>query len=467
MKLSEVTEMRPHKPASASSRLRPIASIVVLGLGLALSPVFAAAGSPSVGKISFAIGAATVTDSTGRVRTAEAGTEIAVGDRIETPAGAHAHIRFIDQGLVSVRPGSVLVVEQYTTSGDDISIRFRLENGVVRSITGEAAKVHKDRFRLNTPLAAIGVRGTDFVVKTDSGSLQAMVNEGAIVVASLGGNCVAQGLGPCSGTNAFELSDAMGRVLLEMSTAQAPRITSRMPQSGQPAQDVPAGAAQEPGARNQLVVVAEVTTIETKRRLPEQTTPQPLPEPAPPPEVVVTPPPPQVVVTPPLPTEPPALQWGRRAGPALAGETLSTTYEEASNGRSLIVANKYVGLFREAGSSPVLSTQLGQGNFALSGGGASLIQPNGSITGGAVNGGWLRIDFAQRNFATELSLAHPQTGAVLLGATGKVRDDGVFFSTADGTRVAGAVSFNGKEAGYLFDKTVPLGTLTGTTLWKR
>ncbi len=56
---------------------------------------------------------------------------------------------------------------------------------------------------------------------------------------------------------------------------------------------------------------------------------------------------------------------------------------------------------------------------------------------------------------------------MLLGATGKMRDDGVFFSTTDSTRVAGAVSFNGKEAGYLFDKTVPLGTLTGTTLWKR
>ena len=461
MKFFDVNKMRPYKPASASYRIRSIASIVVLSLGVALPAVPAAAGSPSVGKISFAIGAVTVTDSNGRVRTAEAGSEITVGDRIETPAGAHAHIRFIDQGLVSVRPGSILVVEQYTTSGDDVSIRFRLENGVVRSITGDAAKVHKDRFRLNTPLAAIGVRGTDFVVKTDAGSLQAMVNEGAIVVASLGGSCVAQSLGPCSGTNAFELSDAMGRVLLEMSTAQTPRITSRMPSAGQPAQDLPTGTAQEPGGRNQLGVVAEVTTIETKRRLPEQTTTQPLPEPVP------VPLPPVVITPPPQPIEPPALQWGRRAGPALAGETLSTTHEEASNGRSLIIANKYVGLFREAGASPVLSTQLGQGNFALSGGGASLIQPTGVITGGTVNGGWLRIDFAQRNFATELSLAHPQTGAVLLGATGKMRDDGVFFSTTDSTRVAGAVSFNGKEAGYLFDKTVPLGTLTGTTLWKR
>lgn len=42
-------------------------------------------------------------------------------------------------------------------------VRFKLETGVARAISGTAAESAKDRFRLNTPLVAIGVRGTDLL----------------------------------------------------------------------------------------------------------------------------------------------------------------------------------------------------------------------------------------------------------------------------------------------------------------
>ena len=35
----------------------------------------------------------------------------------------------------------------------------------MRSITGQWGEAARDRFRLNTPIAAIGVRGTDFIVE--------------------------------------------------------------------------------------------------------------------------------------------------------------------------------------------------------------------------------------------------------------------------------------------------------------
>lgn len=41
-------------------------------------------------------------------------------------------------------------------------VRFRLDRGVARAISGAAAEGARERFRLNTPLVAIGVRGTDF-----------------------------------------------------------------------------------------------------------------------------------------------------------------------------------------------------------------------------------------------------------------------------------------------------------------
>ncbi|MFM8637711.1 MAG: ATP-binding cassette domain-containing protein, partial [Betaproteobacteria bacterium] len=53
---------------------------------------------------------------------------------------------------------------------------------VVRSITGQWGEAAKDRFRLNTPLAAIGVKGTDFAVRVEPDKTAAAVYTGAIVL---------------------------------------------------------------------------------------------------------------------------------------------------------------------------------------------------------------------------------------------------------------------------------------------
>lgn len=449
--------MKPALLVFMSPRIRTLTQILMVAGSFTVPPVSAGVAGEDgrVGKIGFMIGRVRIVGADGVVRAAEAGGQIFAGDRVETGDGAHAHIQFVDNGLVSVRPGSRLVVEQYRTRSDDVSIRFRLESGVVRSITGDAAKAYKDRFRLNTPVAAIGVRGTDFVVKSDAASFKALVNEGAIVVAALGGNCSAQALGPCTGSNVLELSDSMGRVLVEMTPSQALRIT---PRTGTQLPAAVAAAPQDSSGRSQLAVAADVASAETKRRLPETS----------PPPVVVTPPVDMGAAALTAIVSAASLKWGRWAGAARPGDLLSLSMDDASaDGRVATVANKYVGLFREGSGSAVLSTQLGQGDFALSAGSVSLVQANGGGSAGSVGNGWLKIDFAQRTFATELALSHPQTGAVQLASTGRVRDDGIFVSNVDGARVAGAVTFNGKEAGYLFDKSVPLGTLTGITLWKR
>jgi hypothetical protein len=86
------------------------------------------------------------------------------------------------------------------------AVKFNLSEGVARSISGEAAKSARQRFRLNTPVAAIGVRGTDFVVSASSVSTRALVNEGSIVMAPFSSLCTSEALGPCS-QNAVELGE--------------------------------------------------------------------------------------------------------------------------------------------------------------------------------------------------------------------------------------------------------------------
>lgn len=83
------------------------------------------------------------------------------------------------------------------------------DQGVARAISGAAAEGARERFRLNTPLVAIGVRGTDFVVRADAQQAQAQVNQGAIVMAPLTApECQAQATGPCGGSAAQWLSAA-------------------------------------------------------------------------------------------------------------------------------------------------------------------------------------------------------------------------------------------------------------------
>jgi len=152
-----------------------------------------------VGEATLVIGNAMLVSPDGKQRAMDRGTEVRVGDRIETQAGGHVHLRFVDGGRISVRPVSRLVIESYAYSKDQpqlSGIKFRLDEGVIRSITGQWGEAAKERFRLNTPVAAIGVKGTDFVVRSEQTGTAATVFSGAIVLSSLTEKCMGS-LGPC------------------------------------------------------------------------------------------------------------------------------------------------------------------------------------------------------------------------------------------------------------------------------
>ncbi|MCO4787091.1 MAG: FecR domain-containing protein, partial [Marinomonas atlantica] len=197
------------------------ANVCLGGLAL-LSASVHAAPENDAGEVTFLLGKAYINGST----PVAVGSKIGSGDVIQTLGNGHVHIRFVDNGLVSVRPESRLAIEHYeynTAHPNESVIKFSLDEGVMRSISGEGAKAARDKFRLNTPIAAIGVRGTDFVVKSSNDLLQAVVNEGAIIVAPYSNDCQAASVGPCH-SNFVEL-DSDAQQLLEFSSLySAPRL---------------------------------------------------------------------------------------------------------------------------------------------------------------------------------------------------------------------------------------------------
>ncbi len=80
---------------------------------------------------------------------------------------------------------------------------------------GQAVPQARQNFRFNTPVAAIGVRGTDFTVFTDQQSSRVTFVSGGVIVSGFVGACGPAGAGPCEGGNSRELFAAqVGQLLL-------------------------------------------------------------------------------------------------------------------------------------------------------------------------------------------------------------------------------------------------------------
>jgi hypothetical protein len=351
---------------------------------------------------------------------------------------------------VSVRPGSRLAVESYDYDAarpERGAVRFRLEAGVARAISGKIADSARERFRLNTPIAAIGVRGTDFVVLAEADRVRVAVNSGAIVLAPLGDGCQANAFGPCATAAARTLSADMGRVMLEFQPQQgAPRV---VPVNGIPSPDrVNPPAAQEPRASAPGPEPARETTTEVlaAQAVSGRTNIRAAP------------------VAPPLP--PATLVWGHWASQPLPDNTVAQPFPEAAAGRKVSVGNDYYGLFRPEPSVLQLVSHMGRADFALRDAQVHLLR-GGVAELGRVDSGWLSIDFSTRQFATGLSMSHPQAGAASLEASGPLHFSGMFVSRQPNTWVAGAITNDAKEAGYFFERQVPAGLFMGITRWAR
>lgn len=175
---------------------------------------------PAAGHVSLVIGIAYAEGpERSKRQKLSSGMPVYEKDRLVTSSGGHVHIRFIDNGLVSLRPDSQLEIAHYTynaSTPEKSTIKFNLEEGIARSVSGTGAKAARHRFRMNTPIAAIGVRGTDFVVSAGKQDVRAIVNEGIIVVAPFSDQCAVSALGPCN-VNAVELT-GLSKQMLEYNT---------------------------------------------------------------------------------------------------------------------------------------------------------------------------------------------------------------------------------------------------------
>ncbi|MFZ6745782.1 FecR family protein [Undibacterium sp. JH2W] len=187
--------------------------------------------------LAFAEDAAKVTAIWGNVqingKAAVMDSLISENTSIKTGADGYIYLKTMDDGLLIVRPNSeARIVSYHVDKKDPSNTRIKLEliSGVARSVSGSAVKLARQNFRFNTPVAAIGVRGTDFIVSTTQDMTRVVVLEGGVVVSGFDGACSPQGGGPCEGLSATELFARQQGLLLQINKGQSkPQLLQSAP----------------------------------------------------------------------------------------------------------------------------------------------------------------------------------------------------------------------------------------------
>ena len=120
------------------------------------------------------------------------GADINAGDEIDTAPGGRAQIRFSDGAYVSLQPNSQFRVDDYNyenkTDGSEKGF-FSLLKGGLRAISGAIGHVNRDKYRVTTPTATIGIRGTGYNVALSDG-LTVNVTDGKVSLTNAGGSLV-------------------------------------------------------------------------------------------------------------------------------------------------------------------------------------------------------------------------------------------------------------------------------------
>jgi len=436
----------------------------------------------TVGEVSLVLGRAYL-ERGGDRDLIEAGSEIKVGDRVSTESGGHVHVRFVDDALVSVRPSSTLEVVRYdydAAKPEKSTIKFELSEGEARAISGDAAKSARDRFRMNTPIAAIGVRGTDFVVSANSRSTRALVNEGSIVVAPFSSECSIEAFGPCA-VDAVELTQNTLQAVEVDQTASAPRLVANIAEraSSLAANDtatglaIPAEIASTANSSSVSADAASSTDVYVESVVNEKVTaevaeasqtiignsiePDVIPEPL----IDFTPSLALVAAD----TSGSQLVWGRFSESSAAESLFAVDLETARDNREVTVSSPSGAmLYRSEPNGARVDRNLSVVRFDLSAAQAFYDSASG-VVAMRVGGGDLELNFIDRAFATTLNLDHVATGEIDFVASGAIADGGYLRLRTDTQRVSGAVATDGSGASYYFEQILDSGSINGFTLW--
>ena len=144
----------------------------------------------------------------------------------------------------------------------------------------------------------------------------------------------------------------------------------------------------------------------------------------------------------------------------------------ASDDREITFSNALFGLMRPANASKFPSSGVISMNYLQGEAYLQVTQPGAAqvLTPAQLGSASLQLDFNNRQFATRLNATTVQGNTYELNAQGSIHAQGLLLvdPARSNINLAGALSNNANEAGYLFDVNVaPNQNLVGATRWSR
>lgn len=150
--------------------IRLFGTAVVISL-FCLAPIHVVAQTPAqvVAKVVWVKGELKAVTPTNEVRILNKASVIYLHDTLMTETNSQAQIVYSDNSLMVFAPNTKLFIDKYEFNpkskkksvGKSV---MKLVQGGFRAITGLIGKANPDDYTVNTPVATIGVRGTDYMV---------------------------------------------------------------------------------------------------------------------------------------------------------------------------------------------------------------------------------------------------------------------------------------------------------------
>ncbi|MBA4260971.1 MAG: hypothetical protein C0443_02825 [Comamonadaceae bacterium] len=91
-------------------------------------------------------------------------------ERVSTGQTGAATITLKDGTVLTLGPNTTVDLNQFQFDATTQKGHFALDllQGSIRVVTGLLARINPDLFKVTTPTAVVGVRGTDFIVETSA-----------------------------------------------------------------------------------------------------------------------------------------------------------------------------------------------------------------------------------------------------------------------------------------------------------
>jgi hypothetical protein len=141
--------------------------LIALMLPMVLAVAVAVAAAEDAGQIKVSKGSAQI-ERSGQKLPASVGHVVQQGDVVITGSDGSVGITFLDNSLVSIGPDSVLAIDRFVFNSTTHQGNFdsTLKQGTLAVVSGKLAKQSPEAMKVKTPAAILGVRGTEFLVRT-------------------------------------------------------------------------------------------------------------------------------------------------------------------------------------------------------------------------------------------------------------------------------------------------------------